>query len=59
MVVLGDFNAKVGTDVYNDWKDTKGPSCNQSTNENELKLLEFAAYNDLVIANTLGRRNQE
>ena len=30
------------------------PFCNDDTNERRLRLLEFATFNDLVLANTLG-----
>ncbi|WP_419610725.1 hypothetical protein, partial [Thiolapillus sp.] len=31
-----------------------GPFCNDDTNERGLRLLEFATFNDLVLANTFG-----
>ena len=31
-----------------------GPFCNPGTNDRGLKLLDFATYNNLVLANTLG-----
>ena len=54
LVVQGDWNAKVGEDAQEDWGEVCGPSCNLETNDRELKLLDFAAYNNLVLANTLG-----
>ena len=56
LVVLGDWNAKVGEDALKNWKGTCGRYCNRETNERGLRLLEFACYNDLVLANTLGKR---
>ena len=45
---------KVGEDAQEDWGEVCGPSCNPETNGRELKLLDFATYNNLVLANTLG-----
>ena len=42
IVVQGDWNAKVGRDA------------NDDTNERRLRLLEFANFNDLVLASTFG-----
>ena len=33
LVVLGDWNAKVGEDALKNWKGTCGRYCNQRTNE--------------------------
>ena len=54
LIIQGDWNAKVGTDSIKDWRNYCGPSCNESTNERGLRLLEFASYNNMVLANTLG-----
>ena len=54
LVVQGDWNAKVGEDAQEDWGEVCGPSCNPETNDRGLKLLNFATYNNLVLANTLG-----
>ena len=53
LVVQGDWNAKVGEDAQEDWGEVCGPSCNPETNDRGLKLLDFAIYNNLVLANTL------
>ena len=53
LVVLGDWNAKVGENAFKNWKGTCGSYCNPETNKTGLKLLEFACDNDLVLANTL------
>ena len=37
-----------------DWGEVCGPSCNLETNDRGHKLLDFATYNNLVLANTLG-----
>ena len=54
LVVQGDWNAKVGRDASGNWQGICGPLCNDDTNERGLKLLEFATFNDLVLANTFG-----
>ena len=54
LVVLGDWNAKVGKDAQNNWQDTCGAFCNAETNERGHRLLEFAMYNELMLANTFG-----
>ena len=54
LVVQGDWNAKVGEDAQEDWGEVCGPFCNTETNGRGLKLLDFATYNNLVLANTLG-----
>ena len=54
LIIQGDWNAKVGKDALKDWKEFCGPSCNDVTNERGLRLLEFASYNNVVLANTLG-----
>ena len=54
LIILGDWNAKIGTDAYENWSLTMGPYCNDRTNDRGLRLLEFAGENNLVVANTLG-----
>ena len=54
LVVQGDWNVKVGEHVQGDWGEVCGPFCNTDTNDRGLKLLDFATYNNLVLANTLG-----
>ena len=54
LVVQGDWNAKVGRDACGNWHGICGPFCNDDTNERGLRLLEFASFNDLVLANTFG-----
>ena len=53
VLVIGDWNAKVGTDAYPTWEGTAGRFGLGLTNERGLGLLEFAKYHDLVLANTL------
>ena len=54
LVVQGDWNTKVGEDAQEDWGEVCGPFCNPETNGRGLKLQDFATYNNLVLANTLG-----
>ena len=54
LVVQGDWNAEVGEDAQEDWGEVCGPFCNTETSDRGLKLLDFATYNNLVLANTLG-----
>ena len=53
LVVQGDWNAKVGKDACENWQCTCGPVFSDDTNERGL-ILEFATFNDLVLANTYG-----
>ena len=55
LVVQGDWNAKVREDAQEDSGEVCGPSCNPKTNDRGLKLLDFATYNNLVLANILGK----
>ncbi|XP_072051944.1 uncharacterized protein [Amphiura filiformis] len=55
LVVLGDWNSKVGEDAQPDWKEVCGSYCIPGTNDRGLRLLNFATYNNLVLANTLGK----
>ena len=54
LVVQGDWNAKVGKDACGNWQGICGPFSNDDTNERGLRLLEFATFNHLVLANTFG-----
>ena len=54
LVVQGDWNTKVGKDAYENLEGICGPFCNDDTNERGLRFLEFATFNDLVLANTFG-----
>ena len=53
LVVQGDWNAKIGEDAQEAWKDVCGPYCNTTTNDRGLRLLEFATLNNLKVTNTL------
>ena len=52
IVVQGDWNAKARKDVYENWQGICSPFCYDETNERGLRLLQFATFNDLVLANT-------
>ena len=54
LVVQGDWNAKVGKDVFENWQGICGPFCNDNANERGLRLQDFATFNDLGLANTFG-----
>ena len=54
LLVQGDWNAKIGEDASKDWKGTCGQNCNPETNERGLRLIQFAGYNNLKVANTAG-----
>ena len=55
LVVQRDRNANVGKDACGNWQGVCGPFSNDDTNERGLRLLEFATFNDLVLANTFVR----
>ena len=54
LVVQRDWNAKVGKGACENWQGTCGPFCNDDKNERGLRLVEFAKFNDLALANTFG-----
>ena len=54
LVAQRGWNTKVGKDACGNWQGICGPFCNDDTNERGLRLLEFATFNDLVLANTFG-----
>ena len=53
-IIQGDWNAKIGTDTLTNRNKYCGPSCNNSTNDRGIRLLEFICYNYMIVANTLG-----
>ena len=55
-VVRGGWNAQVDKDARENWQGHCAPFCND-TNKRGLRLLEFATFNDLVLANTFGHHN--
>ena len=56
LVVQEHWNAKVGRDACGNWQGICGPFCIGDTNERGRRLLKFATFNDLVLANTFGHR---
>ena len=54
LVMQGDWNAKIREEACKDWKGTCGHHCNTKSNDRGRRLLEFASYNNLVVANTFG-----
>ena len=42
----------MGRDACINWQDICGPFCNDDTNERRLRLLEYATFNDRVLANS-------
>ncbi|XP_072030789.1 craniofacial development protein 2-like [Amphiura filiformis] len=53
LLVIGDWNTKVGPDAYPTWQGTAGKFGLGVTNDRGHNLLEFAKFYDLVLANTL------
>ena len=52
LIVLGDFNARVGNDVEA-WCSTLGKFGPAEQNENSRRLLDFCSLHDLMVTNTL------
>ena len=52
LVVLGDWNEKIGEDASKNWKGTCSQYCNPETHKRGLRLLEFAISNNLKVTNT-------
>ena len=51
LVILGDFNARVGSD-HSTWNSVIGPHGTGECNENGERLLDFCASNQLIVSNT-------
>ena len=52
LLVMEDFNARVGNDT-NAWRGTIGRFGPEELNQNQVKLLNFCAFNNLVVTNIL------
>ena len=52
-MIIGDFNAKVGSNTTQQWDCTLGKFGLGQMNDRGCKLLQFCALNDLCITNTL------
>nr|VZI49442.1 unnamed protein product [Spirometra erinaceieuropaei] len=52
LIVLGDFNARVGTD-HTAWKGVLGPHGLRGSNDNDLLLLRTCAEHRLILTNTI------
>ncbi len=53
LIVVGDWNAKVGPDAYNQWSGSVGRFGEGDTNDRGLRLLEFTSGHSLTLANIL------
>ena len=52
------WKATVGKDACGNFQSICGPFCNDDINERGLGFLEFATFNDLVLANTFGHHKE-
>ena len=57
-MLLGDFNAKVGSLVNDEWKGVIGNFGLGEMNERGLELLQFCAINNVTITNTLFKHSE-
>jgi len=58
IVLLGDFNASVGNDMYENWSEVVGKYGIGTHNQRGSNLLQFCAINDLIIANTIFKHKE-
>ena len=58
-LILGDFNAKVGSEQHENWPETVGRYGLGKTSDRGSQLLQFCAINGLVITNTLFRHSSK
>ena len=52
LLVMGDFNSRVGSDA-DPWQSIIGRFGQKEQNRNGVRLLDFCAFNNLVVTNTL------
>ena len=52
LILMGDFNAKVGSDQHEAWPEVVGRYGLGNDNNRDLQLLQFCAINNLTICNT-------
>jgi len=52
LLILGDFNARVGKQQNQTSKNVIGPHAVDKINENGKQLIDFCSHNDLIVANT-------
>ena len=57
-IILGDFNAKVGNNHHSTLPDVVGKFGLGNSNERGTNLLQFCAFNKLLIANTVFNHNR-
>ena len=53
IIILGDFNAKPGSQSHKTWPNTVGHFCVGNKNDNGDRLLQFCAINEFSLINTL------
>ncbi|KAL8583570.1 hypothetical protein ACOMHN_028341 [Nucella lapillus] len=58
LIVMGDWNAKVGEDAYEQWTGTVGCFGLGETNDRGFRLLEFASSHKLTLANNMDEGTQ-
>ena len=57
LIIMGDFNAKVGKETAEEEEKIKGPFGIGQRNERGAKLIEFCLENNLCITNTLSKQH--
>jgi exonuclease III len=52
LLIMGDFNARVGKQQSQTTKNVIGPHAVDKINENGQRLIDFCSHNDIIVANT-------
>lgn len=52
VLVVGDFNARVGLQQHQTSRTVVGPVASDQLNDNGDRLIDFCSINDLIISNT-------